>query len=70
MPRYLTLVAIAVLAVLPGPRVVAKPPIAQPGREFQGYWMGIDPVDGGDARRSLENGDPVSTIVLHRVSGE
>jgi hypothetical protein len=21
--------------------------------DFQGYWMGIDPVDGGDARRSL-----------------
>ena len=21
--------------------------------EFQGYWMGVDPVDGGDARRSL-----------------
>jgi hypothetical protein len=20
---------------------------------FQGYWMGVDPVDGGDARRSL-----------------
>jgi hypothetical protein len=21
--------------------------------EFEGYWMGVDPVDGGDARRSL-----------------
>src|SRR5690349_17516499 len=21
--------------------------------DFQGYWMGVDPVDGGDARRSL-----------------
>ena len=29
---------------------------AQPGKHnagFQGYWMGVDPVDGGDARRSL-----------------
>ena len=21
--------------------------------DFQGYWVGVDPVDGGDARRSL-----------------
>jgi hypothetical protein len=21
--------------------------------DFQGYWMGVDPLDGGDARRSL-----------------
>ena len=21
--------------------------------DFQGYWIGVDPVDGGDARRSL-----------------
>jgi len=27
---------------------------SSPGHaEFQGYWMGVDPVDGGDARRSL-----------------
>ena len=29
------------------------------GLGFQGYWMGIDPLDGGDSRRSLvqlENG--------------
>jgi hypothetical protein len=24
-----------------------------PARLFQGYWMGVDPVDGGDARRSF-----------------
>ena len=31
-------------------------PSRPPGKSaygFQGYWMGIDPVDGGDARRSL-----------------
>jgi hypothetical protein len=22
-------------------------------KAFQGYWIGVDPVDGGDARRSL-----------------
>jgi hypothetical protein len=35
----------------PGP-----PPHAPPGtaaQAFEGYWMGVDPVDGGDARRSL-----------------
>ena len=21
--------------------------------DFKGYWMGVDPLDGGDARRSL-----------------
>ena len=24
-----------------------------PALEFQGYWMGVDPVDGGDAGRSI-----------------
>ena len=28
-------------------------PVGKPGQSFQGYWMGVDPVDGGDARRSL-----------------
>jgi hypothetical protein len=26
---------------------------AKGNADFQGYWMGVDPVDGGDARRSL-----------------
>jgi len=30
----------------------ARPP-GKPASGFQGYWMGVDPVDGGDARRSL-----------------
>jgi hypothetical protein len=36
--------------------VWAQPPWAQASGKnagFQGYWMGVDPVDGGDARRSL-----------------
>ena len=42
--------------------VWAQPPWASLGNNshgFQGYWMGVDPVDGGDSRRSLvelENG--------------
>ena len=57
MPRSLTLVTIGFLAFALGSRVWAKLPFEQPGREFQGYWMGVDPVDGGDARRSLMLGD-------------
>jgi hypothetical protein len=43
--------------------VWAQPPWARSagrgGDGFQGYWIGVDPTDGGDARRSLvrlENG--------------
>lgn len=53
MSRYLALVTLAVFVVVLGSRAWAKLPFEQPGREFQGYWMGVDPVDGGDARRSL-----------------
>lgn len=28
-------------------------PAPQPGKTFQGYWLGVDPTDGGDARRSF-----------------
>ena len=34
-------------------RQEAAPAQARGRAGFQGYWMGIDPVDGGDARRSL-----------------
>jgi hypothetical protein len=26
---------------------------AAPVKRFEGYWMGVDPIDGGDQRRSL-----------------
>ena len=58
MRRHLALMTIAVLggSVLVA-HVWAQPPWVQaPGRAgqgFQGYWMGVDPVDGGDSRRSL-----------------
>ena len=57
MPRRLPIMAVAVLAVVLAAQVGAQPPWAQPtGRKelgFEGYWMGIDPLDGGDSRRSL-----------------
>jgi hypothetical protein len=55
MRRNLVLTTVAVLGIILVARVWAQPP----SRTFQGYWMGVDPVDGGDARRSLmqlENG--------------
>jgi hypothetical protein len=63
MRRHLSLMTIAILGTVLVAGVWAQPPWAQgQGKQvqsFQGYWMGIDPVDGGDARRSfvqLENG--------------
>jgi hypothetical protein len=51
------LVTITVFGIILVSQVSARPEAASAqarGRAgFQGYWMGIDPVDGGDARRSL-----------------
>jgi hypothetical protein len=52
MRRHLALLAVAALVTVLVARVWAQPP-GRTTREFQGYWMGVDPVDGGDARRSL-----------------
>jgi hypothetical protein len=35
----------------------APQPAVQARHGFQGYWMGVDPTDGGDARRSLMQRD-------------
>ena len=51
------LVTVTVLGIILISQVSARPeaaPAQSRGRaDFQGYWMGMDPVDGGDARRSL-----------------
>jgi hypothetical protein len=47
----------------------AERPYEQPpglAREFQGYWMGVDPVDGGDARRSLVLGENGKYVLAAR----
>ena len=49
--RRSLVVLTAVLLVAVAVRVWAQPSKQATG--FQGYWMGVDPVDGGDARRSL-----------------
>ena len=57
MRRRLALLTMAVLGVALAAHVWAQPPTVQPrGRQspgFQGYWMGVDPLDGGDSRRGF-----------------
>ncbi len=48
MRRILALVIVLVAAVFMA-RLFAQPPV----KAFQGYWMGVDPLDGGDSRRGL-----------------
>jgi hypothetical protein len=52
MRRDFVFLTVGVLAVLFVARVWASSPAAPPAA-FQGYWMGVDHVDGGDSRRSL-----------------
>jgi hypothetical protein len=55
MSRRFTLVSVAALGVALAAQVWAQPPHApgKPGNAFLGYWVGVDPLDGGDSRRSL-----------------
>jgi hypothetical protein len=50
MRRVLVLATVALVAVVFAVRIWA----AAPAKTFQGYWIGVDPVDGGDQRRSFE----------------
>jgi hypothetical protein len=36
------------------------------GRTFVGYWMGIDPLDGGDSRRGITSNDDGTFSVIGR----
>jgi len=49
MPRHLALWTATLLAVVLAAQVWAQRAESQRGS----YWMGVDPVDGGDSRRSL-----------------
>ena len=57
MRSRLALLTIIVLGLVLAARLWAQQPWVQPPGKalggFQGYWMGIDPLDGGDSRRSL-----------------
>lgn len=53
MRRYLALIAAIFLGAVLVVRLWAQPPGKHASKIFQGYWMGVDPLDGGDSRRSL-----------------
>jgi len=57
MSRRLLLLMSTVLGVTAAAPVWAQPQAtpapARAGQAFQGYWIGVDPLDGGDSRRSI-----------------
>jgi len=53
MRRYLALIIAIFLGAVLVVRLWAQPPGKHTSKIFQGYWMGVDPLDGGDSRRSL-----------------
>ena len=60
MRRRLALIAsAAVLVGGAGSALVVTQASSRSGseRQFTGYWMGIDPLDGGDSRRAITRGD-------------
>jgi hypothetical protein len=53
MRRSLALMTVIFLGAVLVVRLWAQPPGKNTLKIFQGYWMGVDPLDGGDSRRSL-----------------
>ena len=53
MRPYLALMMVIILGAVLVVRLWAQPPGKHASKIFQGYWMGVDPLDGGDSRRSL-----------------
>ena len=54
MPHRLALATVLVLGIVVTAHLWAEPSWGHSsGRAFQGYWMGVDPLDGGDSRRSI-----------------
>jgi hypothetical protein len=47
--RRVFVAAVVLVAVV----LVVRAWAAAPVKAFQGYWMGVDPVDGGDSRRGF-----------------
>jgi hypothetical protein len=43
-----------------------KAATASGARQFVGYWMGIDPLDGGDSRRGITRNDDRTFSVIGR----
>jgi hypothetical protein len=53
MRRYVALTIVVLLGAGLVVRLWAQPPGKNTSKAFQGYWMGVDPLDGGDSRRGF-----------------
>jgi hypothetical protein len=62
--RVLMLATVALVVAVFAVRILAAPH----AKGFQGYWVGVDPVDGGDQRRSFELLDDGIIAVVGRDS--
>jgi hypothetical protein len=62
--RRLFLVMTVLVAIVLAVRLWAQPPV----KAFQGYWMGVDPLDGGDSRRSIVQQDDGTFAMAGRDS--
>jgi hypothetical protein len=62
--RVLVLGTVVLVAVVFAVRIWAAPP----AKTFQGYWIGVDPIDGGDQRRSVVLGEDGTLSVVGRDS--
>jgi hypothetical protein len=62
--RRLFLTVTMLVAIVLAVRLWAQPPV----KGFQGYWMGVDPLDGGDSRRSIVQRDDGTFAMAGRDS--
>ena len=62
--RRLFLVMMVLVAIVLAVRLWAQPPV----KAFQGYWMGVDPLDGGDSRRGFVQQDDGTFAMAGRDS--
>ena len=62
--RVLLLATVVLVAAVFAVRIWAAPPT----KTLQGYWIGVDPVDGGDQRRSFELREDGIMAVIGRDS--
>jgi hypothetical protein len=62
--RRLFLVMTVLVAIVLAVRLWAQPPV----KAFQGYWMGVDPLDGGDSRRGIVQQDDGTFAMAGRDS--
>jgi hypothetical protein len=72
MRRHFAIISALFLVAGLGSAVLVAQAAKKPGgpkqtaRQFVGYWMGIDPLDGGDVRRGITaNGNGTFSMIGH-----